>query len=81
MFYHDDTQKKIALAYKKQLSEAKLFDDPIVTEITALTQFYPAENYHQNYYNLNEGRNPYCSYVVRLKVDKFQSIFPEKIKY
>ena len=79
IFYHTDEQKKLADEYKKKLTESGAFDDPIVTEITPITEYYPAENYHQNYYNLN-GSAPYCSYVIQPKIDKFKKVFKSKLK-
>jgi peptide-methionine (S)-S-oxide reductase len=79
IFYHTDEQKRLAEEYKKKLDEAGAFDDPIVTEITPASVFYKAENYHQNYYNLN-GNAPYCSYVIRPKLEKFKKAFAEKLK-
>lgn len=79
VFYHNDTQKTLAEGYKKKLTEAKAFDDPIVTEISPFTTFYKAEDYHQNYYNLN-GSAPYCSFVIKPKLDKFKKVFKEKLK-
>lgn len=52
---------------------------PIVTEITPFSVFYPVEKYHQNYYNEN-GSQPYCSYVIRPKVEKFNKVFKDKLK-
>lgn len=79
IFYHDEMQKQLAEHYKKELEAAKVFDKPIVTEITAFDVFYPAENYHQEYYNLN-GQEPYCQYVIRPKVEKFRKVFKDKLK-
>lgn len=79
IFYHDEKQKQLAEHYKKELEEAKIFNNPIVTEVTAFDVFYPAENYHQEYYNLN-GQEPYCQYVIRPKVEKFRKVFKEKLK-
>ena len=59
--------------------KSSAFDKPIVTEITPFDIFYPAENYHQNYYS-NNGSQPYCSYVIRPKIEKFRKVFKEKIK-
>src|SRR6187551_1258324 len=58
VFYHNEDQKKLAEGYKKKLTDVKAFDAPIVTEISPATTFYKAEDYHQNYYNLN-GSAPY----------------------
>ena len=79
IFYHNDDQKQLAEKYKKKLTEAEVFDQPIVTEITPASVFYKAEDYHQNYYNLN-GDAPYCSMVIQPKVEKFKKVFKEKLK-
>lgn len=79
VFYHDDEQRELAQHYKKKLNEAGIWSDPIVTEIAPMTAFYQAENYHQNYFNLN-GQQPYCSYVIQPKVDKFMKVFADKLK-
>lgn len=79
VFYHNDEQKKAAEYYKQKLEENKVFDDPIVTEISEFPGFYKAEDYHQNYYNLNSSE-PYCSYVITPKLDKFKKVFKEKLK-
>ncbi|GEP96856.1 peptide-methionine (S)-S-oxide reductase MsrA [Chitinophaga cymbidii] len=79
IFYHDEEQHRLAELYKKKLDESKAFDDPIVTEITPFKAFYVAENYHQDYYNLN-GSQPYCSYVIRPKLEKFKKVFKDKLK-
>ena len=79
VFYHNDEQKKIAEDYKAKLDTAKVFADPIVTEITALDIFYEAEDYHQNYFNDNPSQ-PYCQFVVKPKVEKVKAVFSEKLK-
>lgn len=79
IFYHNDEQKELAERYKKELDEAGIFDDPIVTEISPLTNFYKAEKYHQNYYENNPAQ-PYCSFVITPKIEKFEKIFSEKLK-
>lgn len=79
IFYHNDEQKQKAEKYKAELNESDVFNDPIVTEIKSFTIFYPAENYHQNYYN-NNGAQPYCSYVIRPKVEKFRKVFKNKLR-
>ena len=79
IFYLSDTQEKLASEMMEKLDQSKQFSDPIVTEITAFSNFYPAENYHQNYYMLNEGQ-PYCQFVVRPKVEKLQRLFEDKLK-
>lgn len=79
IFYHNEEQKKLAEQYKNELNKSKAFDNPIVTEITAYTNFYPAENYHQDYFNLN-GEEPYCRFVIQPKVEKFKKVFKDKLK-
>ena len=79
VFYHTPEQNKLAEGYKKKLDEEKVYRQPIVTEISAAPTFYKAENYHQNYYNLN-GNAPYCSYVIQPKLDKFKKVFKDKLK-
>lgn len=79
IFYHNDEQKKIAEQFKQTLNNEKVYPDPIVTEITAFTNCYPAEDYHQDYFELN-GENPYCKAVVRPKVEKFRKVFNDKLK-
>lgn len=79
IYYHNDDQKKLAESYKKKLDESGAFDKPIVTEITPFSAFYKAEDYHQNYFNLN-GSAPYCSYVIQPKVEKFKKVFKNKLK-
>ena len=79
IFYHSDEQKKIAEEYKKEIEAAKVWDDPIVTEITKFDAFYKAENYHQDYYNQNSSQ-PYCMVVINPKLRKFQKEFHSRIK-
>ncbi len=79
IFYQNENQKKLAEHYKKELDASGAFNDPIVTEITALGDFYVAEDYHQNYYTLNASQ-PYCSMVIRPKLEKFKKAFKEKLK-
>jgi peptide-methionine (S)-S-oxide reductase len=79
IFYHSEEQKMLAEHYKKVLDSSKAFDAPIVTEITPLTNFYKAEDYHQNYFKEHETQ-PYCLFVIRPKVDKFKKAFKEKLK-
>ena len=74
---HDETQKTIA--EKSKTAAQKMFRDPIVTEIVAFTVFYPAENHHQGYYDDNVGA-PYCSVVIRPKLEKLEKsgVIPAK---
>lgn len=68
IFYNNDAQKQIA--EKAKAEAAKEYSKPIVTEITKAGDFYPAENYHQDYYRLNKDRNPYCRVVISPKLKK-----------
>ncbi len=79
IFYHNDRQKQLAEMYIKQLNEQKVYDKPIVTQIAPLTTFYPAENYHQNYYNENSSQG-YCMFVIQPKIEKFKKVFGNKLK-
>jgi len=69
IFYHDEEQKQTALESKK--AAADLWDNLIVTEITELQNYYPAENYHQNYFEYNPNQ-PYCRFVINPKITKFK---------
>lgn len=80
VFYHNQEQKEKAEKYKTELNKSGAFNNPIVTEITPFTSFYVAENYHQDYY-LNNGEQPYCTYVIRPKLEKFQKVFKSKLKH
>lgn len=77
IFYHSDEQKKIAEKVKEIAQ--KEYENKIVTEITAASDFYKAEDYHQDYFNGNP-RQGYCSNVIRPKVEKFQKRFKELLK-
>lgn len=79
IFYHNQEQKELAEKIKKELNENKVFDNPVVTEIAPATEFFVAEDYHQNYYNENPLQ-PYCTYVIKPKLEKFKKIFHEKLK-
>ncbi len=79
IFYHNDEQKNSAERYKDRLTHEQVWDKPIVTEITELDTFFPAEDYHHNYFENNPG-NMYCQSVVRPKVDKFKSVFSHLLK-
>jgi peptide-methionine (S)-S-oxide reductase len=79
VFYHDAAQKEKAEQYKAKLDKSGAYDKPIVTDITAFNNFYPAENYHQDYYRLH-GSQPYCTFVIRPKVEKFEKVFKDKLK-
>jgi len=79
IFYHSPEQMQTAKRYKEQLDASGAFASPIVTEITSFTSFYKAEDYHQNYYNLN-GSQPYCLFVIRPKVEKLKKVYANKLK-
>jgi peptide-methionine (S)-S-oxide reductase len=79
IFYHSEEQKQIAEKYKKELDISGAFEKPIVTAIDPFTNFYKAEDYHQNYFNQNQDA-PYCSYMIRPKLDKFKKAFHDKLK-
>ena len=81
IFYHNAEQKEKAEKYKEQLDKSGAFERPIVTEIAPFTTFYPAEDYHQQYFQNNENSNPYCKIVIRPKLDKFRKVFAEKLKH
>jgi peptide-methionine (S)-S-oxide reductase len=79
VFYHSPEQKSAAEQVIAKLNSARIYDDPIVTEVAAASKYYVAENYHQEYYRRNPAQ-PYCAYVVRPKVAKFRKHFLEKLK-
>ena len=80
IFFHTDEQKERAQFYKAELSKSGAYNKPIVTEIAAAEKFYPAEDYHQEYYQNNKNSNPYCAVVIRPKLEKFQKVFANKLK-
>ena len=77
IFYHDEIQKEIAENVVKQLTE--YFEDPIVTEISPLINFFEAEDYHQDYYTNNTSQG-YCAMVITPKLTKFRKMFADKLK-
>jgi peptide-methionine (S)-S-oxide reductase len=80
IFYHSEIQRSKAESYKEALDKSGAWDRPIVTEITPFTIFYPAEDYHQQYFELNGNSNPYCQYVIQPKLEKFRKVFEKKLK-
>lgn len=76
IFYHNEKQKNTAERLKQALNSEKIWDQPIVTEISAFKAFYMAEAYHQNYYNNNPAQG-YCQFVIVPKLEKFKKIFSE----
>jgi len=79
IFYHNEEQKKKAEKYKEELDKAGIWKDPIVTQIVPFTNFYEAEDYHQEYYENNPNQS-YCSLVITPKVEKFEKVFKDKLK-
>lgn len=79
IFYHDTQQQADAEKMISQLTSEKVYDDPIVTEITALDIFYVAEDYHIDYYNNNKNQG-YCRAVINPKLDKFVKKYGAKLK-
>ncbi len=79
VFYHTPEQKLETEKYKAELNKENVFGKPVVTEITAFTKFYKAENYHQDYFANNRSQG-YCQFVIVPKVEKFRKIFKDKLK-
>lgn len=80
IFYIDEAQKQAAEEYIGILRDEKVFDQPIVTQITPASIFYVAEDYHKNYFDRKGTENPYCQMVVRPKVEKFKKNYASKLK-
>lgn len=79
IFYHNEKQKEAAEKSKKETDASGLWDAPIVTTIEPLPVFYEAENYHQDYFD-NNPNQPYCSAVIKPKLEKFRKEFKDKLK-
>ncbi len=79
IFYYNDIQMQLAEKYKSELNASGAFSNPIVTEITAINNYYSAEDYHQNYYNQNSEQS-YCQFVIAPKVEKLEKVFKDKLK-
>ncbi len=79
VFYHNTKQKELAEKYKNELTKREVFQNPIVTEIEEINNFYEAEDNHRDYY-MNNPDQPYCRAVVRPKVEKFKEAFSEELK-
>jgi peptide-methionine (S)-S-oxide reductase len=79
IFYHNEYQEKIAREVLKEIDESDLWNDPLVTEISPLGDFYVAEQYHQDYYK-NNPNQPYCTFVISPKIAKLRSLFKDKLK-
>lgn len=79
ILYHNDEQKNLAHEYKSKLDKSEAYDKPLVTEIEKFENFFLAEDYHQDYYSLNSNE-PYCSFVIKPKLEKFKKVFNAKLK-
>jgi peptide-methionine (S)-S-oxide reductase len=79
IFYHNPQQRREAEHYKRRLDASGAFAAPIVTEIAPFTEFYPAEDGHQDYFT-EHGRQPYCATYIRPKLQKLKEAFQEKLK-
>lgn len=79
IFYHTEAQRRIAEASKAETDASGLWKDPIVTQIAPSTVFYPAEDYHQNFFQLNPNQ-AYCQFVIHPKLQKFTKAFKDKLK-
>lgn len=79
IFWHDETQKAEAESLVARLTAERIFDQPIVTELAPATTFWPAEDYHQRYFDRNPHQ-PYCQYVVAPKLAKFRDKFAQRLK-
>jgi len=79
IFYHNDEQKRDAEEVIKEITDEGVYDDPIVTEVVPLEKFWPAEDYHQEYF-ANNPNQPYCQAVVSPKVRKFRQKFADRLK-
>ncbi len=79
IFYHNQWQKEQAEYYLKKLDQSGAYPNPIVTTIEPLEAYYPAEDYHQNYFN-NNSSQPYCTFVIQPKLEKFREAFKDKLK-
>lgn len=79
IFFHTDEQERVAREVIAEINGLEIYDDPIVTEVTKLDKFYPAENYHDDYF-ANNPNQPYCMGVVAPKVAKFRQKFADRLK-
>lgn len=77
ILYHNEKQQETAHKVKDDVEAQKIYRSPIVTEIVPLKKFWPAEDYHQDYYNDNPNQG-YCAFVIRPKLDKFHQLFKDK---
>lgn len=79
VFYHDEGQKKVAEEVIRELTEARVFEEPIVTEVAPFKAFYPAEDYHKKYFERNRFQ-PYCQVVIAPKLAKLRAHHRDRLK-
>ena len=79
VFYHSEAQKQVAEAVIREIDAAAIYPNPIVTEVVPFEKFWPAEDYHQEYF-VNNPNQPYCSAVIAPKVAKFRKMYAERLK-
>lgn len=79
IFYKNDNQYKVAKSIIDELNKENVYGTPVVTQLSALTNFYVAEDYHQDYYNQNKG-DQYCRMVIQPKIEKFEKLFKDRLK-
>lgn len=79
IFYHSQEQKETAENVIEKLTDENIFGKPIVTEVTKIGDFYPAEDYHQDYY-YNNSEQGYCRIVITPKLEKFKKVFSDLVK-
>jgi len=79
IFTHSPRQAELAEKYKRKIDDAKVYSSPVVTIIEPFVAFYPAENYHQDYFEAN-GKNAYCRAIIRPKLDKLKAVFADRMK-
>ena len=80
IYFQDKAQKVIAIESKVAIESAAVYPDPVVTEVMELVYYYPAETYHQKYYNKVGNQNSYCTYVITPKVAKFRARYKDLLK-
>ncbi|RVT77336.1 peptide-methionine (S)-S-oxide reductase [Flavobacterium sufflavum] len=79
IFYHNQEQREISEDFIRFLTQEDVFGKPIVTQLSPVSTFFEAEDYHQNYYNQNKSQG-YCSFVITPKIDKVRTYFKDKLK-
>lgn len=79
IFFHNTEQEKLAIAIIDEINQDKIWPDPVVTEVTAISEFYIGEDYHQEYFN-NNPESQYCQAIVSPKLAKFKKTFIDKLK-